>query len=371
MSKAKSIVGGITVFAAAAVIGLSASGDSTSNYYVAPSGFDSTSCSEAAPCRQISRALLVAGPNSVIHVKNGDYDGFPVVSEKDVTVQGEGSGTVIQNSVSVQKSSDLTFKNLKGSHATGFVVWDVKVSPNVRFENVELDGGQFRSRGSDGMSVVNSYVHDNPTSPEATNAFGANAIDSRQYGTFRSSHLLISHLKVERIHSDGVHISYTDGARVENSSFRESSPAGSGDHTDVIQVIRSKDVEIVDNRAIEWAHGILLTDYTTVDGPDQDDRAMTVTGNMIQTTSGYAWNGPPGKNSVISGNYFATKSTANAKGISMTNTIKPDLTLTSEGAKFTNNVVRGNMGVSGTIFEDWNMATTGKRTGSNTVYGLE
>jgi hypothetical protein len=100
--------------ALAVLWGLSASAASAANLYVSPTGNDGTTCTQAAPCRQIRRALQLVNPADVILVADGSYLGFDV-RDKDgspglpITIRAQGTGAVVTVTTDRPDNRDTIF----------------------------------------------------------------------------------------------------------------------------------------------------------------------------------------------------------------------------------------------------------------------
>lgn len=292
-------------------------------------------------------------PGSTIVVRGASehYGPFGELTVPNVHWQGEGKPRV--GSVDV-RAGGIT---LSGFHVTGspFALWDAREAPGTVFENNEFDGAMTRFRDADRSVVRNNYFHDGPTYSVATEEgafcgcaawFGAYSDDSTESPTFENN-------LVERWTGDGVHLNSIVGARVVGNRFLDGQAEG-GDHVDLIQVLGGQDHVIERNLARDWQHGIMVTDFTPVDGPDADARAMIVRNNAIHTRVGYGWNGPPGPNSLVVNNSFGT-SAETLRGVSVTDTVKSD-PQGSDGAVFANNAVEGELGIAGNIAQRHNLA---------------
>jgi hypothetical protein len=122
--------------------------------YVSPSGSDTSSCSQSAPCRQISRAASLAGPDTTVHVAPGTYaGGFTTTA----------SGTA---SARIKYVSDIKWGARISDSSESWVLWWNQGS-YVDITGFEIDGSGslpvlrqgFYCDGSH-VTFVNNKVHD-------------------------------------------------------------------------------------------------------------------------------------------------------------------------------------------------------------------
>jgi hypothetical protein len=101
-------------FALAALLAGAASAASAANLYVTPTGSDGTTCTLAAPCRQIRRALQLVNPGDVVNVADGSYLGFDVedihgTPTLPITVKAQGTGAVVTVTTDRPDNRDTIF----------------------------------------------------------------------------------------------------------------------------------------------------------------------------------------------------------------------------------------------------------------------
>ena len=127
---------------------VAASSATAANYYVSPSGSDSSSCSSTAPCRQIRRALTLIGPGDTILVADGSYLGFDVreldgIAGSPITIRAQGAGARVvpttdrsdnRDTILVTYSSYIVIDGLRSYGATRAAV-RVDQSPKVTIRN--------------------------------------------------------------------------------------------------------------------------------------------------------------------------------------------------------------------------------------------
>jgi hypothetical protein len=120
--------------------------------YVAPSGSDSASCTQAAPCASAGRAFQAATAGQTIELAAGAYGGqsIPAVSRS-------GAPVTIQPAPGAQVS--FSGLNVRGSHvvvaniATGFVDIEGGSISDVKVVNGS-GGGVFIGGGTNGISII-------------------------------------------------------------------------------------------------------------------------------------------------------------------------------------------------------------------------
>jgi len=280
-------------------------------------------------------------PEPTAGVDSGAQSPLTLVNAHDRVIEG-GEYT----SVSIEKSRNITIRGASGSG-----VWDAKQSEEITFDGIDLDGGAFRVRGSDSVTIENSRVHDGILYGEG--AFCGNCgVGAFTYADVPTTNLTIRDNTFERLHGDGTILSSVTGATVEGNRYEDSTPEETGDHVDTIQLLFARDITILDNRSTGFQHGVEVTNGTPVDGPDADDRAVVAVGNYFRPLTNWAWNGPPGVNSLIAHNVFGCE--AEPCGANFPTTIKGDET-TSGGAEILHNVIDGILNVGDGISEDWNV----------------
>jgi parallel beta-helix repeat protein len=101
--------------------------------YVTPSGTDFGSCPQTAPCKTIDYAISQANPDATIHVAAGNYLQAVIVN-KNVTINGAGTGTVIEPSTPTPAGNDPD---------SGYPTYaDVNVTPGhiATVENLTVNG---------------------------------------------------------------------------------------------------------------------------------------------------------------------------------------------------------------------------------------
>lgn len=92
---------------------LAAAPAGAATYYVAPTG-GGTTCSLAAPCRQIRTALTLVAPNDTIEVADGSYLGFDVddidgLPGQPITIRATGSAAVVTVTTDRPDNRDTIF----------------------------------------------------------------------------------------------------------------------------------------------------------------------------------------------------------------------------------------------------------------------
>jgi len=114
-------------------------------WYVSPTGVDTNGCTQASPCRQITRALSLVGPGDTIIVADGDYSAFTVDSlngtaTNPIVIVAQGQNANIQPVSGVRDTIFVTFSSyivLDGLHSFNANRAAVRIdnSPNVTVQN--------------------------------------------------------------------------------------------------------------------------------------------------------------------------------------------------------------------------------------------
>ena len=106
------------------------------SWYVAPTGSDNSSCSQATPCRQITKALTIVHPGDTIFVVDGTYNAFTVDSltgtaANPITIQALGQNANVLPQTGVRDTIFVTFSS--------YIVLDVLRSFNANRAAVRID----------------------------------------------------------------------------------------------------------------------------------------------------------------------------------------------------------------------------------------
>ncbi|HRK01073.1 MAG TPA: right-handed parallel beta-helix repeat-containing protein, partial [Oligoflexia bacterium] len=124
--------------------------------YVSPTGNDAGSCTQAAPCRQIRRALQFVGAGSEVRVADGDYLGFTAsnlvgTAANPIVIRGTGNGAIVVPSTDRGATYDRDNIILVDS---AYVVFDRIRSRNAVRSGMRISTSRF-------ISVRNATVYDN------------------------------------------------------------------------------------------------------------------------------------------------------------------------------------------------------------------
>jgi hypothetical protein len=160
--------------------------------YLSPTGSDTAACTQAAPCRTMTRGYNVAASGNVIQMAPGVYPGQDVpAGTKAVTFKG-GSGVVVRQLIS------------DGSNAT--------------FDGVEVDAG--------GVKTTWAALELHGDNQTFKNARVGNVVDEKGLLVTGDNHTINNvefHdavLRTEGIHMECVYAIGVDGFTIRNSSFR-------------------------------------------------------------------------------------------------------------------------------------------------------
>jgi hypothetical protein len=115
------------------------------SWYVSPSGNDSSPCTQASPCRQISQALTIVQPGDTIFVADGTYNAFTVNSlngtaTNPITIQALAQNaqilpvTGVRDTIFVTFSSYIVLDGLRSFDANRSAI-RIDNSPNVTVQN--------------------------------------------------------------------------------------------------------------------------------------------------------------------------------------------------------------------------------------------
>ena len=121
------------------------------NLYVSPSGNDGNTCMQSLPCREIRRALALAGPGDTILVADGTYKGFTASSVhgaagNPITIKAQGSNAEVvkttdradnRDTIFITWSSYITIDGFRSFGANRAAI-RVDESPNVTIRNCVL-----------------------------------------------------------------------------------------------------------------------------------------------------------------------------------------------------------------------------------------
>ena len=134
----------------------SSAGSELPNLYLSPSGSDSGTCTEAAPCATMDRAYHIASPGQTVLLASGDYPTQAV--KPDATKTGTSpvvftpaSGAQVHVARLDVTASDVEFQNIQAD-------WAVANPANgVTFRNVIADGAIYIT-GASNVSVLGGQV---------------------------------------------------------------------------------------------------------------------------------------------------------------------------------------------------------------------
>jgi parallel beta-helix repeat protein len=185
----------LTVAVAAAFAAGSAS---AATFYVGPTGSGST-CSQAAPCRQIRTALTLVGPNDTILVDYGSYLGFDVddidgLPGQPITIRAQGAAAVVtvtndrpdnRDTIFITFSDWIVIDGLRSSNANRAAV-RVDQSDHVTIRN-----GVFGNNGTWGIftDFSNDLLIENNTCFGSLGQHGIYVSNSGDRPTVRGNHI--------------------------------------------------------------------------------------------------------------------------------------------------------------------------------------
>ncbi len=201
---------------------------------------------------RLQTALIEAQPGDTIHIAAGRYalaDGLSL-DVPGVTIRGDGPGATI-----------LDFTAQKGEGEGLLITSDQVVVRDIGIENPAGNG--IKSKGSDGIALVNIRV-EWTGGPKSTNgAYGLYPVSSKN--------VLIDRSVVKGASDAGIYVGQSQNIIVRNSRA-EMNVAG-------IEIENSHDAAVVGNVATNNAGGILVFDLP--DLPQQGGRNVRVSGNQV------------------------------------------------------------------------------------------
>ena len=201
---------------------------------------------------RLQTALIEAQPGDSIHIAAGRYalaDGLSL-DVSGVTVRGDGPGATI-----------LDFTGQKGEGEGLLITSNAVVVRDLGIENPAGNG--VKSKGSDGIALVNLRV-EWTGGPKSTNgAYGLYPVSSKN--------VLIDRSVVKGASDAGIYVGQSQNIIVRNSRA-EMNVAG-------IEIENSYDADVIGNTATNNAGGILVFDLP--DLPQQGGRNVALTGNQV------------------------------------------------------------------------------------------
>ena len=201
---------------------------------------------------KLQTAFIEAAPGDTIHIAAGRYslaDGLSLDVD-NITIKGDGPGATI-----------LDFSAQKGSGEGVLITSDAVVMRDLGIENPAGNG--VKSKGSDGIALVNLRV-EWTGGPKSTNgAYGLYPVSSKN--------VLIDRSVVKGASDAGIYVGQSQNIIVRNSRA-EMNVAG-------IEIENSYDADVIGNLATNNAGGILVFDLP--DLPQQGGRNVLITGNQV------------------------------------------------------------------------------------------
>jgi parallel beta-helix repeat protein len=201
---------------------------------------------------KLQTALIEAQPGDTVHIAAGRYalaDGLSLDVD-GVTVKGDGPGATI-----------LDFTGQKVAGEGLLITSDNVVVRDLGIENAAGNG--VKSKGSDGIALVNLRV-EWTGGPKSTNgAYGLYPVSSRN--------VLIDRSVVKGASDAGIYVGQSQNIIVRNSRA-EMNVAG-------IEIENSYDADVVNNTATNNAGGILVFDLP--DLPQQGGRNVKLANNQV------------------------------------------------------------------------------------------
>ena len=201
---------------------------------------------------KLQTALIEAQPGDTVHIAAGRYalaDGLSL-DVSNVTVQGDGPGATI-----------LDFSGQKGSGEGLLITSNNVVVRDLGIENAAGNG--IKSKGSDGIALVNLRVEWTGGPKSSNGAYGLYPVSSKN--------VLIDRSVVKGASDAGIYVGQSQNIIVRGSRA-EMNVAG-------IEIENSYDADVIGNTATNNAGGILVFDLP--DLPQQGGRNVRLANNQV------------------------------------------------------------------------------------------
>jgi len=271
------------------------------NFYVSTSGNDANSCSSAGPCRQIRRALQLAGVGDTINVADGSYLGFTLsnlngTATEPITIKATGSNAII--TATTDRGTDDR-DNIYVSLSSHIIIDGLKTYSAPR-AGLRLDGchyctvknGVFGNNGTWGIFTnhSNNVLIENNTLYGSGEEHGIYFSNSADNPTIRSNRIYDNYANGIHMNGDlsaGGYAGVTgdgiiSGALIEyNVIYGNGEGGGGGINMDGVQNSTIKNNLLYDNHA----SGITLY---RIDGA-QGGSNVTIEDNTIDMASDGRW----------------------------------------------------------------------------------
>jgi len=198
-------------------------------YYVSPSGSDSNPCTQALPCRQLSKALTLVAAGDTILLADGTYAGTDVTktgtAQAPITIKAQGSNAVISARANVRGNlylnncSYVIVDGIKTSGGTGSLAAGIA----VRFSNhVTVKNSTSYNNNMWGIFASNSpnlVLENNETYGQITQhgIYVADATASHDQPVLRNNRSHNNALQGLQLNADNGGTGYFTGALIENN----------------------------------------------------------------------------------------------------------------------------------------------------------
>ncbi|HST54961.1 MAG TPA: choice-of-anchor Q domain-containing protein [Solirubrobacteraceae bacterium] len=198
----------------------------SADLYMAPSGSDSGSCTQSAPCASLARAYTVAQPGDTVELAGGTYSGtsLPAVSKSSTTdvlfKAASGATPTFSNTVHVA-AQHVELDNIK--FASTF--WVDETAANVTARNDTYKNFEVISSGTKAPTNISFIGGSAGPAADTNNIIGSNGTST----TASPTNILIDGVKVHdytlsagsSAHVDCLQVWAANGLTVRNSTFTD------------------------------------------------------------------------------------------------------------------------------------------------------
>ena len=207
-----------------------APGSDGADLFLSPTGSDSSSCAEAAPCRGFARAYQVAQPGDIVAVAGGTYGSQTIAhdsnktSASDVTFRPVPGAEVTIGSVTTY-ASHLTLEDMNATDLTARVTDPPGAYEVTDITFRDMDARNFMVYSATDVSIIGGDY--GPASACGGSYGGSNNSIRRYPGAVNPSGILIDGVTIHdiqtydtgRCHMEGLAVFAGDGVTVRNSKF--------------------------------------------------------------------------------------------------------------------------------------------------------
>lgn len=256
--------------AAAVVVGatlaVTTGESSAADLYVAPSGSDTTTCTQQAPCKSFNRAYTLANPGSVVEVAGGDYPNqtidAPPKASGPVVVFRPASGAAVRVAWINVATSHLEFRDMQATGGT----YNRAGAADVTYRNVDME--DFFIRSASKISYIGGSVGPNDGQDYM------NWITAGEGSNTGSKDILLDGVTIHdfRKHQAGAHVDCigiddVDGLVIRNSRIRNCEHFGMIFGRDIVTNRAARNVTIENNFIDCCGTGYYSLGFAYLEGP--------------------------------------------------------------------------------------------------------